>query len=190
MSTTLEAGRKIWTEAELQTLPENGCLHELVNNELIISPKNDWQHGDICVRLLVALATFARAHRLGAVFGSSTGFWMANGNCRAPDIAFVSKERLHGLNRAEPSFFQGAPDLAVEIMAPSNSRQEINERLGDFFSSGTRLAWLVYPKQQMVEVCRSLAERRLLGTGACLVGEDVLPGFQYPIANLFTEWEW
>lgn len=190
MSTTVETPKKVWTEADLQALPEDGYLHELVDGELVMSPKNDWLHGDLCVRLLVALATHVRTHRLGAVFDSSTGFWMANRNCRAPDIAFVGRERLRGLNRAEPRFFPGAPDLAVEILAASNTRQEMDERLRDYFASGTRLAWLVDPRRQMVEVCRSLTQRRLLGSGACLEGEEVLPGFQYPIADLFKEWDW
>jgi Uma2 family endonuclease len=93
MSTVAEA-RKVWTEAELQALPEDGFLHEIVGGELMMSPKNDAFHGDICTQLTSALLSFARAGRLGAVWDSSTGFWMKNRNCRAPDISFVSRERL------------------------------------------------------------------------------------------------
>ena len=59
--------KKIWTEAEIEALPEDGYIHEIVNGELVMSPKNNFQHGDICTRLLVALETFNRAHRLGVV---------------------------------------------------------------------------------------------------------------------------
>ena len=89
--------KKVWTEAELEALPEDGYIHEVVNGELVLSPKNNWQHGDICAELLMALRSFANQHKLGAVWDSSTGFWMQNLNCRAPDISFVVKARLRQL---------------------------------------------------------------------------------------------
>lgn len=182
--------KKVWTEADLQALPDDGYIHEVVHGELVMSPKNNYQHGDICTQLLIALGTHAKAHRLGAVWDSSTGFWMHNRNCRAPDASFVSKDRLKGLKRSSNQFFPGAPDLAVEILSPSISAREITERLEDFFSSGTRLAWIVHPEEQFVEVCHSPTQRRILGPGASLDGEQVLPGFQFPIADLFKEWDW
>ena len=190
MPATVETKRKVWTEAEIEALPDDGYDHEIVNGELVMSPKNTWFHGDICAALLTALRTFAAAHRLGAVWDSSTGFWMENLNCRAPDVSFVCKERLRGLKRREAKFFQGAPDLAVEVLSPSNSRREVDERLSDFFSSGAQLAWVIDPERELVEVCHSPTQRRLLGSGAMLDGEQLLPGFQYPIADLFKEWEW
>jgi Uma2 family endonuclease len=67
---------------------------------------------------------------------------------------------------------------------------EIDGRLRDFFSSGTQLAWIIDPENESVEICRSLTHRKLLGSGAMLEGEDLLPGFSYPIASLFKDWEW
>src|SRR5687767_7462908 len=91
--------KKVWTEEELQALPEDGYMHEVVDGELVMSPKNNWYHGEICADLLMAMRAFAKQHRLGAVWDSSTGYWMQNLNCRAPDVSFVSKERLKGLRR-------------------------------------------------------------------------------------------
>lgn len=190
MSAPVETKNKVWTEAELEALPEDGYVHEVVNGELVMSPKNNWQHGDICAELLTALRSFASANKLGAVWDSSTGFWMENLNCRAPDIPFVRKERLRGLKRKEAKFFQGAPDLAVEILSPSNTRRDVDERLGDYFSSGAKLAWVIDPDRELVEICHSRTRRRLLGAGGLLDGEDLLPGFRYPVADLFKEWEW
>jgi len=192
MSAAVEAPKRIWTEAELQALPDDGYIYEVVSGELVMSPKNNWYHGRICVRLVTSLANFASEHRLGAVLDSSTGYWMHNRNCRAPDISFVPKSRLAalGFKPKEKRFFPGAPDLAVEILSPNHTRAEIDERLRDFFSSGTQLAWIIDPESESVEICRSLTQRKLLGPGAFLEGEDVLPGFRYPIANLFKEWDW
>lgn len=192
MSGTVEAPKKVWTEAELLALPEDGYVHELANGELVRSPKNDFYHGHICSRLLAALFHFNEPRRLGAILDSSTGFWMVNRNCRAPDISFVSRARLQalGFKRSTRSFFPGAPDLAVEILSPNNTRAEVDERLKDFFASGTRLVWVIDPEGQRAEVCHSLTERRLVGSGGFLEGEELLPGFRYPIADLFGEWDW
>ena len=192
MNTAVEAPQKIWTEAELEALPEDGFIHEVVSGELVMSPKNDFYHGDICSELLTAMRTFVRGKRLGAVLDSSTGFWMKNRNCRAPDISFVSRARLAalGFKRSTRSFFPGAPDLAVEILSPSNTRAEIDKRLKDFFESGARLVWIIDPDGERAEICRGLTRRELIGSGGFLEGEDLLPGFRYPLDDLFKAGEW
>jgi Uma2 family endonuclease len=192
MSAVIEQAGKLWTEAEIQALPDNGCLHEVVAGQLVMSPKNNFQHEQICERLNFALESFNRAHRLGAVFGSSMGFWMKNRNCRAPDVSFVSKERLIrlGFKPDAKSFFPGAPDLAAEVLSPGNTHAEIDERLRDFFDSGSQVAWIVHPDKQLAEVCHSLADRRILGVGGSLDGEHLLPGFSYPVSDLFRGWDW
>jgi Uma2 family endonuclease len=94
------------------------------------------------------------------------------------------------LRRPPKTFFQGAPDLAVEILSPSSTPKDINERLRDFFDSGTRLAWVIHPDREFVEICHSLTDRKILGPGGHLDGLQVLPGFQYAVADLFKEWDW
>ena len=191
MIATAEA-RKVWTEAELQALPHDSYNYELVDGELVMSPKHNFVHGDICSRLSAALVQFNQSHKLGVVLDSSTGFWMSNRNCRAPDVSFVSKARMKslGFSRRTARFFPGGPDLAVEVLAPSNTRAELDARLRDFFSSGTQLVWVIHPEEQFVEICHSPTERRILGAGAFLEGEQVMPGFQFPVADLFIAEDW
>src|SRR5256885_15788395 len=97
MGTTIQEPKKVWTEAELESLPEDGFIHEVVAGELVMSPKNDWYHGRICSRLFIAIGNHVSKHKLGAVLDSSTGFWMFNRNCHAPDVSFVPKARLKAL---------------------------------------------------------------------------------------------
>jgi Uma2 family endonuclease len=192
MSAVFGTKGKIWTEADIQSLPDDGFLHEIVGGELVMSPKNDFYHGQICTRLSAALYAFATERRLGVVLDSSTGFWMKNRNCRAPDISFITKERLvrSGFDPAARKFFPGAPDLAVEILAPNNTRAEIDERLHDFFESGTQVAWIIDPEAQQAEMCRALDRRSLIGPGGSLEAERLLPGFRHPLASLFKKWDW
>jgi Uma2 family endonuclease len=65
MSETAQQPPKVWREEELQALPEDGYIHEVVNGELVMSPKNNFEHGDICSPLFTALSQFARSRRLG-----------------------------------------------------------------------------------------------------------------------------
>jgi Uma2 family endonuclease len=190
MSAVPASQKKDWTEEELQALPDNGFDYEVVSGELVMSPKNNFQHGDICGELLMRLRTFAKASKLGLVCDSSTGFWMNNRNCRAPDVSFISKARLAGLKKPSAEFFRGAPDLAVEVLSPNNSRREMEERLRDFFESGAQLAWIIDPETESAEICRSMTDRRLLGPGGELDGENVLPGFRCKLSELFAPWPW
>ncbi len=192
MTTAAGVERKVWTEAQLEALPEDGYIHEVVDGELVMSPKNTPYHGDMCADLSMALRAFAKARQLEVVWDSSTGFWMHNRNCRAPDVSFVTKQRLQalGFKRHARNFFPGAPDLAVEVLSPNNARAEIDERLRDFFASGTQIAWIINPDNECVEVCHAPDKRKLLGAGADLDGEHLLPGFRYPIADLFKGWDW
>ncbi len=186
------SAKKIWTEEELQSLPDDGFIHEVVDGELVMSPKNNFEHEGICGRLFAALHDFNRQHKLGALRGSSAGYWMRNRNCRAPDISFIPKQRLLDLGFSPKSrkFFPGAPDLAVEVLSRANTRAEIDGRLRDFFESGAQLVWLIDPETESVQVCHSLTERSLIGPGGELDGEHLLPGFRYPISDLFKEWDW
>jgi Uma2 family endonuclease len=192
MAAVSEVVKKVWTEEELQALPEDGFIHEVVAGELVMSPKNNYQHESVFGRLFAALYQFNRTHRLGVVRGSSAGHWMNNQNCRAPDISFVPKARLESLNFKPTSkkFFPGAPDLAIEILSPNNTRSEITSRLRDFFASGTQIAWIINPETESAEVCHSLTQMRLVGPDGELAGEHLLPGFRYRISDLFKEWDW
>ena len=79
--------------------------------------------------------------------------------------------------------------MAIEVLSLYNTRAELDQRLADFFSSGTRLAWIIDPAIQNVEVCHSPRDRQVIDSSACLDGEDVVPGFRYPVAELFKEWD-
>jgi Uma2 family endonuclease len=176
------AEKRGWTTKALRRLPRDGQKRELLGGELLVSPTG-FQHGYISSRLSTALLAFALKHRLGLVVDSSTGFRLKNGDCLSPDVSFVRKERLKkGITR---QFFQGAPDLAIEVLSPGESRASIGRKLAVYFGDGTRLAWVVNPTECTVQVYYTPKRSKRLRDADCLEGEAILPGFSLPVASLF-----
>jgi Uma2 family endonuclease len=143
-------------------------------------------HGYIAILLSAALFGLVTSRKLGVLLDSSTAFTMKNGNKRSPDIAFFAKERLQGLEELPTGFLEGAPDLVVEILSLGSTIAEIEDKIVEYFANGTRLLWVISPGQHYVLVYRSGYEpQRLLTSGDFLEGEEVVPGFTFPVADLF-----
>jgi len=179
---------KVWTDAEFMALPDDGNRYELVKGELINLGNSGALHGYIAIILSAALFALVTSRKLGVLLDSSTAFTMKNGNKRSPDIAFFAKERLQELEELPTGFLEGAPDLVVEILSPGNTVAEIEDKIAEYFANGTRLLWVISPGQHYVLVYRSGYEpQRLLTSGDFLEGEDVVPGFTFPVADLFQK---
>ncbi len=99
------------------------------------------------------------------------------------------KERLQGLKRLPKVFFEGAPDLVVEILSPGNTVEEIHQKIVDYFENGTRLAWVIHPDEQFVLVHRSPQPEQLLRADDKLEGEQLIPGFSLEVSELFADLE-
>jgi Uma2 family endonuclease len=180
--------KKIWTDAEFMALNRDGHRYEIVNRELIDMGNSGAKHSYVCSVLMIFLGGYVHIQKIGAMFDSSTAFKMKSGNKRSPDISFMAKERLQGLEELPDGFLEGAPDLAVEILSPSNTVEEIHNKLVEYFENGSRLVWVINPKEKYVLVYRSSQEPdRLLKSVDSLDGEDIVPGFTLPIAELFQK---
>ena len=176
----------IWTDEAFIALPDDGRCYEVVNGELIDMGNSGAKHGYIAIILSSALFTVVMTRKLGALFDSSTAFKMKNGNKRSPDISFVAKERLQGLTDLPDGFLEGAPDLAVEVLSPGNTVEEIHDKLVEYFENSARLVWVIHPKENYVLVYRSAQEPdRLLKLSDSLEGEEIVPSFSLPVADLF-----
>ena len=183
---TVTPEKKVWTDEEFMALPDEGHRYEIVNGELIDMGNSGALHGYVCSLLLAALIGYIVPKKLGVILDSSTAFKMKNGNKRSPDIGFFAKERLQGMTELPTGFLEGAPDLAVEVLSPGNTVEEIDSKIAEYFDNGTRLIWVINPSQHYVLVYRSAQEPdRLLKSVDFLDGEEVIPGFTFPVANLF-----
>jgi Uma2 family endonuclease len=180
--------KKIWTDEAFMVLPDDGHHYEIVNGELIDMGNSGALHGYVCSLLLAALMSYILPKKLGVILDSSTAFKMKNGNKRSPDISFFAKERLQGITELPSGFLEGAPDLAVEVLSPGNTIEEIDEKIAEYFENGARLVWVISPTQHYILVYRSIQEPdRLLKSADSLDGEDVIPGFTLPVADLFQK---
>lgn len=180
--------KKVWTDEEFMALPKDGHCYEIVNGELIDMGNSGALHGNIAIILSSALFAVVNTQKLGALFDSSTAFKMKNGNRRSPDISFFAKERLQGMTELPSGFLEGAPDLVVEVLSPGNTVEEMHSQLVEYFQNGTRLAWIIHPSEHYVLVYRSAQEPdRLLKSVDALDGEEVIPGFTLPVADLFQK---
>jgi len=182
------AEEKVWTDAEFMALNRDGHRYEIVNGELIDMGNSGAKHGYVCSILMILLGGYVHIQKLGAMFDSSTAFKMKSGNKRSPDVSFMAKERLQGLEELPDGFLEGAPDLAVEILSPSNTVAEIHDKLVEYFENGSRLVWVINPKEKYVLVYRSSQEPdRLLKSVDSLDGEEIVSGFTLPVAELFQK---
>ena len=181
------ANSKALTDEQFMSLPEDSNCYEYVDGELVIVANSGLEHGYLAVTLSCFLTIFVRNHKLGVTCDSSTAFKMKTGNKRSPDLAFIAKERLQGLKRLPKGFFDGAPDLAVEIISPNNTFEEIHNKLVDYFENGTRLVWVILPDEECVLVYRKPKPSKLLQLEDSLDGEDVIPNFNLPLSELFQE---
>lgn len=179
-----ETKTKEWTDGELMALPDDGHKYELVDGELVMAPAG-LEHGDISVSLVIVLGNYVRSRKMGRVLDSSTGFKMQNGNLLSPDVSFVANERFKAMKRLPKGFFQGAPDLAVEVLSPDDRKPPLDRKLKDYFANGTRLAWVIDPEKRSVVVYRSAVPHETLGIRDALEGEDVVPGFTMAVSDLF-----
>jgi Uma2 family endonuclease len=160
---------------------------ELVAGELLQRSPAGAEHGVVALRIGAWLLRFVEQRQLGVVCAAGTGFLIHQDpdTVRAPDAAFISRERL-AEGRPPKKFWPFAPDLAVEIVSPSESAEQVQERIRGWFAAGVRAVWMLYPGTASVHAYRSPSEIRIFQQGhALMCGDDLLPGFSCAISDLF-----
>jgi Uma2 family endonuclease len=179
---------KKWTEADLLALPKEDGKYELVDGELVLMPPAGYEHGGYAYNIGGALHHHVRLKRLGRIVDGQTGFWMKSGNLRSPDVSFISKERERQLVRDKKGFFNGAPNLAIEVFSPTERASQIRGKIKDYFETGTEMVCVVYPKTKTIHVYRNENDSIVLKMGDTLDCADIVPGFSMKLTDIF-EWE-
>lgn len=174
------------TAEELLQQPDDGYRYELVDGELRRMTPAGFKHGAIVANLTSPLANHVTSKRLGIVAGAETGFKIRSDpdTVRSPDIAFVARERVEAEGIPD-AFWPGPPDLAVEVLSPSDTLYGIEDKVAVWLAAGARMVWVVHPKRRVVFVHRPEQDVQTCGESDTLDGGDVVPGFRCPVGDIF-----
>lgn len=178
-------GAPITLEDFTELPEEDGYKLELVRGYVVREPRPMPLHGRVTARLTRFLDEHVDAGELGAVL-VEVDFLLEDEppTVRAPDIAFVSTDRLPQDPYA-PTYWRFAPDLAVEILSPTNRAAEMQRKVLEYLDAGSRMVWVIDPDTRTAVAYRSRTDIQLLGPDEALDGVDVLAGFHLPLARLF-----
>jgi Uma2 family endonuclease len=141
------------------------------------------RHGGIGARLLIRLGSYVEAQRLGGVYGPDTSFQIGS-NERLPDIAFVAADRIPPAGEPE-GMWPFAPDLAVEILSPTDLYERVSGKIREYFAAGVRQVWLISPEYKTVTIYQSPTQVRMLTEEDELVSDEIVPGFRCRLRELF-----
>jgi Uma2 family endonuclease len=159
---------------------------ELVRGDVRMTPPPGAAHGRVASNLMFLLNVHVREHQLGMVFGDSVGYELVRfpHTVRVPDASFVRADRLPS-DLLRTRLFTFAPDLAVEVLSPSERASELEEKLHDYISAGTTLIWIADPVRRTVMAVSTEEPVRWLSEGDALVGAPVVPGFSCAVEEVF-----
>ena len=160
---------------------ERDCKGEII----VMSPAGG-ETGNRNAGLTAFLWLWNEQTKLGIAFDSSTGFKLPNGANRSPDAAWVKLERWNALSEEEKQKFPPlCPDFVVELLSPSDSLKDTQDKMKEYIDNGASLGWLINRKNREVEIYRPLFEVEVLENPNCVYGEPVLAGF---VLNLERIW--
>lgn len=174
---------------EIARQPEyEGQRLELLDGELIVMPPSSPLNSEIAGLIVYYFNAYVLSRRLGRVTVGDGGYRLGPKTTLVPDVAFTSYDR--GLDFSG-SVVEGAPDIAIEVISPSESAQDVRDKVWTYLQGGTRLVWAVYPKSKVVDVYRLASENQLavekLTTDDMLDGGEALPGFMLPVKDIFPQ---
>ncbi len=159
---------------------------ELVRGEIIKMSPTGLEHGRVANRISVRLGVYVEEHQLGIVATAEAGFQIGHDpdTVLAPDVAFLTSAAL--LKTPTAGFFDGPPDLAVEVLSPNDRAGQVLSKIQEWLNAGCRMVWLVDPSTRTVTVYHERRSAQILGKEDMLSGDDLLPGFSVPVAELFA----
>jgi Uma2 family endonuclease len=173
------------TLEEFERLPDDGNKHELSEGILITMPPPVSLHSLVLTQVLEVLQAYLRQNPVGRAMPEA-GYFLFRypPTVRQPDISVLSKERIQATPK--DSWFEGAPEIAVEVVSPSDSAQDLEIKTKQYLQAGAKQVWVLYPATRTVHVSRPNTPVVVLDEIQTLTGGDLLPGFSVKVADLFV----
>lgn len=177
------------TADDLLRMPDDGWRYELVEGELRRMPLPGFRHGRIANRIAVGLSNHVESKSLGIVVAAETGFLLRQGpdEVRGADVAFISSARYEAASFSEEKHFPGAPDLAIEVVSPSDTYSEVEEKVLAWLRAGARLVVVADPKKEVFFVHRPDATPEILTAADTLDASAAVPGWTFKVGDAFAK---
>lgn len=154
--------------------------------ELVVMSPTGSETGGQNTSLTGQLWVWERKTKIGKSFDSSTGFTLPNGAIRSPDASWIKQERWDTLSQVQKRKFAPiCPDFVVELCSPSDRLLDVQSKMQEYLANGTRLGWLIIPESRQVEIYRPNRDVEVLSNPVSLSGEDVLPGFELDLSDIW-----
>lgn len=168
-------------------MPDDGWRTELVRGRVVREPQPSFEHGRVQMRIGELLRSHIRQAGLDLVCVGNVGALVTEepDTVRGPDVAVVRRDRVPAGNAS--GFIRGAPDLAVEVVSPSNTAAELQEKVVEYHAAGARNVWVVYPATRTVIVHDSARTATLLREDEPLTAGDLLPGLSFTVGDIFED---
>lgn len=175
------------TAEELWHLPDDGMRHELVEGQLRVMAPAGFEHGRVSSTANRLLANHVHATGTGVTLGAETGFILAShpDTVRAPDAAFVSNARAEAVGRTVRFWPGGAPDLAIEVVSPDDSRPEVRSKALCWLDAGASAVLILDPALRSARVFRAGGDIRVVTEGEIDL-DDAVPGWRVAVADFFA----
>ncbi len=160
----------------------DGC-YELVDGEILELPYSNDEQGEIVVNVGTAFKGYSRQRGVGEA-RVETGYRLRTGpdTVRGPDVSFVLHPRVEGRGSGFPV---GAPDIAVEVVSPSDTAAEIARKVAEYLAAGSQRVWVVYPSSRRVVVHRDDGSVLSFNGDDVITDEELMPGFSLPLSEIF-----
>lgn len=185
----LRPGLKL-TDEQFETLCEQNRdlrIERNVDGDLLLMPPTGGQTGDRNSELNMQLRFWAKKDGTGRVFDSSTGFILPNGANRSPDAAWVARPRLAGIPaELRGKFLPLCPDFVAELRSPTDSLNELTDKMKEYIANGTRLGWLIDPAEQRLYVFRPDLEVQTFDAPERISGNPELSGFELELTEIWN----
>lgn len=174
------------TAEEFWCLPDHGKRRVLVQGEVIETMPPGGRHGVIASEVTTCLRNWAKSGAGGCV-GVESGFILQRNpdTVRGPDVFYVRAARIP-VSGIPEGYWELAPDVAIEVVSPHESADEVREKIRDYLAAGTQLVWVLYARTQEVLVHTPDGLARTYTRDDVLEAFDLLPGFRCAVAEFFA----
>lgn len=157
------------------------------NGQLFIMSPTGTETSFFTYEIGFELGIWNRKHKLGKISASNGGYLLPDGSMRAPDIAWISHQRLATLGEDDiKGFMKICPDFVIELMSTHDTLLELHKKMENWMTNGVQLAWLIHPQQKLSYVYQATQVRQEIPFSQALVGGEVLPRFELTLAQIFS----